>query len=194
MADFTPFLLELGLAKSQAALVWLAPPLSGMIVQPIVGTLSDSSTSRWGRRRSYLVPAAFIATICLLTLGWASDICHHFFSTEVAASQATVALAVFGIYALDFAINCVQSTARSLIVDTLPLHQQQIGSAWAGRMLAFGTLLGYLLGTIDLQTIFGDTIGNTQFKRICVITSIFQLFCILITSIYVKEHALPARR
>jgi solute carrier family 45, member 1/2/4 len=165
-----------------------------MIVQPIVGTLSDSSTSRWGRRRPYLVPAAFIATICLLTLGWASDICQQFISTDAAASKATIVLAVLCIYALDFAINCVQSTARSLIVDTLPVQQQQLGSAWAGRMLGLGTLLGYLLGTIDLQTVFGDAIGSTQFKRICVITSVVHLSCVSITSLYVKEHVLPAKR
>ena len=186
--------MELGLAKSQAALVWLAPPLTGMIVQPIVGALSDSSTSRWGRRRIYLVPAALIAAVSLLTLGWASDICRHFFSMEAPASKATIALAVFCIYALDFAINCVQSTARSLLVDTLPLDQQQIGSAWAGRMLGLGTLLGYLLGTIHLQSIFGDAIGSTQFKRICVITSVVHLSCVSVTSLYVKESVLPIKR
>lgn len=39
-------------------------------------------------------------------------------------------LAVLSIYALDFAINAVQASCRSLIVDTLPIPKQQLGSAW----------------------------------------------------------------
>lgn len=44
--------------------------------------------------------------------------------------EATISLAVLSIYALDFAINAVQSSCRSLIVDTLPIPKQQSGSAW----------------------------------------------------------------
>lgn len=44
--------------------------------------------------------------------------------------EATIFLAVLSIYALDFAINAVQSSCRSLIVDTLPIPKQQLGSAW----------------------------------------------------------------
>ncbi len=73
-ADFTPYLLQLGLAKTQTSLVFIAPPLSGLIVQPIIGTISDSSTLRWGRRRPYMMVGSLMVAACFLTLGWASEI------------------------------------------------------------------------------------------------------------------------
>lgn len=54
--------------------MWIAPPLSGLIVQPIIGTISDASTLRWGRRRPYMFVCAVLVAVCLLTLGWAAEI------------------------------------------------------------------------------------------------------------------------
>ncbi|RAL66184.1 hypothetical protein DID88_005856 [Monilinia fructigena] len=87
MTYCTPYLLSLGLTKSKTSLVWIAGPLSGLIMAPLVGAMADRS--------------------------------------------------------LDFAINAVQWSCRSLIVDTLPIQKQQSGSAWASRMAAMGHLIGY---------------------------------------------------
>lgn len=76
--DFTPRLLQLGLAKSQTSLVWIAPPLSGLIVQPIVGAVSDASKSRWGRRRPYILASSILAAVFLCIFGWATEIIEWF--------------------------------------------------------------------------------------------------------------------
>jgi len=55
MTYCTPYLLSLGMSKSRLSLVWIAGPLSGLVMQPLVGMLSDKSTSRYGRRRPYMV-------------------------------------------------------------------------------------------------------------------------------------------
>jgi MFS family permease len=80
--DFTPYLLQLGLAKSETALVWIAPPLSGLIVQPVVGTISDSSRLKWGRRRPYMLVSSILVAACLLTLAWAIEIVTIFIAPE----------------------------------------------------------------------------------------------------------------
>lgn len=131
-----------------------------------------------------------LVAACLLTLGWAKDIVAFFLGSEAADGTASVLLAVFTIYALDFAINAVQWSCRSIIIDTLPLSKQQTGSAWGGRMVAIGHLVGYALGALDLELIFGDWIGNTQFKRICVIGAFALLFAVGVTSWAVKEAVL----
>ena len=82
-ADFEPHLLKLGLAKSQTSLVWIAPPLSGLIVQPIVGVLSDSSQSRWGRRRPYMLLFSILVAFFLVVLAWTAEIVGVFLSDEV---------------------------------------------------------------------------------------------------------------
>ena len=70
----TPYLLALGLSKGKMSLVWIAGPLSGLIMQPIIGMISDKSTSRYGRRRPFMVGGTFAVAGCLLILGWAEDL------------------------------------------------------------------------------------------------------------------------
>lgn len=160
--DCTPYLLALGLTKSRTSLVWIAGPLSGLIMAPIVGVMSDQSTSRFGRRRPFMIIGSLVVTVFLVTLGWAKEIVGYFIEDADLRKTCTIVLAVGSIYAVDFAINAgtwpiqpvprpnahylpVQSCCRSLIADTLPETKQQTGSAW-GEFLLSGqrTELGYL--------------------------------------------------
>ena len=72
--DCTPYLLQLGLTKSKTSLVWIAGPLSGLIMQPVVGVLADSSKSKWGRRRPFMIGGSLIVGACLVILGWTAEI------------------------------------------------------------------------------------------------------------------------
>lgn len=130
MTYCTPYLLQLGLTKSKTSLVWIAGPLSGLIMQPVVGVLADSSRSKWGRRRPFMIGGSLTVGLCLVVLGWTSEIVGTLVSDPNMKRSGTIALAVLSIYAVDFAINAVQSSCRSLIVDTLPIPKQQLGSAW----------------------------------------------------------------
>jgi solute carrier family 45 protein 1/2/4 len=55
----TPYLLSLGLSEQLTSLVWLAGPISGLIAQPLIGAISDSSNSRY-RRRYWIVTATVL--------------------------------------------------------------------------------------------------------------------------------------
>jgi len=190
MTYCTPYLLQLGLTKSKLSLVWIAGPLSGLIMQPIVGIMADKSTSKWGRRRPVMVGGTVIVSICLLILGWTKEIIAAFVGEGELRREATIFLAVLSIYALDFAINAVQSSCRSLIVDTLPSPKQQLGSAWASRMVAVGHLVGYGAGALDLSSIFGTLIGDTQFKQLTVIAALALIVAVGVTCWAVEERVL----
>ncbi|THZ54352.1 sucrose transport protein [Aureobasidium pullulans] len=190
MTYCTPYLLQLGLTKSKLSLVWIAGPLSGLIMQPIVGIMADKSTSKWGRRRPVMIGGTVIVSICLLILGWTKEIIAAFVEEGELRREATIFLAVLSIYALDFAINAVQSSCRSLIVDTLPIPKQQLGSAWASRMVAIGHLIGYGAGALDLGSIFGTFIGDTQFKQLTVIAAVALIVAIGVTCWAVDERVL----
>ncbi|KAL2835094.1 hypothetical protein BDW59DRAFT_137098 [Aspergillus cavernicola] len=194
MTYCTPYLLQLGLTKSRTSLVWIAGPLSGLIIQPLIGVIADRSRSKWGRRRPFMIGASFVVTLCLLVLGWTTEIVNAFVQDTEKAARATIALAVLSIYAVDFAINVVQACARSLIVDTLPIPSQQAGSAWATRMSAVGQLIGYVFGSLDTVSIFGTAIGDTQFKQMTVIAALALLTAVFITSCSVKERILITAR
>lgn len=64
-----------------------------------------------------------------------------------------------------------QSTCRALVVDTLPVEKQQLGSAWCSRMIGVGHMLMYGLGALDLNAILGNFLGDTQFKKVCLIAA-----------------------
>ncbi|KAK5109526.1 hypothetical protein LTR62_006978 [Meristemomyces frigidus] len=135
MTYATPYLLSLGLSKSRLSLVWIAGPLSGLVMQPVVGMVSDKR--REGTRR-----------------------------------KAAIAVAVVDIYVLDFVINIAQSTCRALVVDALPIEKQQLGSAWVSRMSGVGKLMMYGLGALDLKAWTGNFMGDSQFKKVCLIAAV----------------------
>ncbi|PSK56570.1 proteinral alpha-glucoside permease [Elsinoe australis] len=190
MTYCTPYLLQLGLTKSKLSLVWIAGPLSGLIMQPIVGIMADKSKSKYGRRRPVMVLGSVLVGFCLLLLGWTGELVGAFVQEKELRRELTIVLAVFSIYALDFAINAVQSSCRSLIVDTLPVSKQQLGSAWASRMVAVGHLVGYGIGAMDLSLIFGKIIGDTQFKQLTVIAAFALMLAVGVTSWAVTERVL----
>ncbi|RJE24360.1 Sucrose transport protein [Aspergillus sclerotialis] len=194
MTYCTPYLLQLGLTKSKTSLVWIAGPLSGLIIQPLIGVIADRSRSKWGRRRPFMIGGSIVVAMCLLVLGWTSEIVGKFVKDAEKAKNVTIALAVISIYAVDFAINVVQACCRSLVVDTLPIPLQQAGSAWAGRMAAIGHLLGYAIGSIDTVSILGSIFGDTQFKQMTVFAAMFLIGAVSVTSYAVKERVLISAR
>jgi solute carrier family 45 protein 1/2/4 len=105
MTDCTPYLLQLGLTKSRTSLVWIAGPLSGLVMQPIVGVIADRSKSKYGRRRPTMVLGSFLVAACLLVLGWTKEVVGLFVEDGEYKKSCTVVVAVLAIYAVDFAIN-----------------------------------------------------------------------------------------
>jgi solute carrier family 45 protein 1/2/4 len=101
----TPYLLALGLSKGGMSLVWIAGPLSGLIMQPIIGMVSDKSTSKYGRRRPFMVVGTVAVAVCLLILGWAKEMVAYFVVGAEERRRMTVWVAVVDIYVLDFVIN-----------------------------------------------------------------------------------------
>ncbi|KAI2629864.1 MFS general substrate transporter [Hypoxylon sp. NC1633] len=190
----TPYLLSLGLTKSKTSLVWIAGPLSGLIVQPIVGALADESTSKWGRRKPFIIVGSILSAFCLLTLGFTKEIVGYFIPDAKAAQSMTIYTAVLAIYAVDFSINAVMSAARSLVVDTLPIEKQQTGSAWGSRMSAIGHGIAYATGAVDLPSILGTALGDSQFKQLTVIAALGLVFTCGVTAWAVTERILVASR
>jgi Na+/melibiose symporter-like transporter len=70
----SPFLHSLGLSKAMSALVFLAAPLSGLLMQPLIGALADHSTSRFGRRRPIMLAGSLLCGLSMLALSWSTDI------------------------------------------------------------------------------------------------------------------------
>lgn len=107
----SPFLLSLGMSKSLLALVWIAGPLGGVLVQPYVGIRSDNCRISWGKRRPFMIAGAMATAISFIALAWSKGIVHGFLGLFGADPEArgvqvvTIMWATAFVYILDFAIN-----------------------------------------------------------------------------------------
>ncbi|WVN86277.1 uncharacterized protein L203_101440 [Cryptococcus depauperatus CBS 7841] len=185
MGYASPYLLELGLSKSLMSLVFIAGPLSGLVVQPLVGIFADRSRSPFGRRRPFMLAGCVICVSAMILLGWSREVAGIFGGGQWLA----IALAVWAIYCIDFSINAVMSTDRALVVDTLPPKEQEEGSAWAGRMLGFGSVTGFFVGNLDLVPVL-PILGRTQLQILSFVTSTVLLVSHSFTSWAVSERVL----
>ncbi|KAF9993225.1 hypothetical protein BGZ65_011295, partial [Modicella reniformis] len=70
----TPYLLSLGIPKSMTALVWLAGPLSGLIIQPTVGVFSDVLDWKMGRRRPFILIGAVFTVFSMYMVAFAHEL------------------------------------------------------------------------------------------------------------------------
>lgn len=162
-------------------LVWLAGPLAGAFAQPFFGTWSDQSSSRWGRRRPFILLGGVLTFISLLGLAWSQAIGESLsrtpHSSRGGAPTASKAVAIFFVYLLNLGTQPIQGGLRSLIIDKAARHQQMEASAWASRLVEAGNLFSYIIGCIALPG-FLPFLGETQFQALCSLVS-----CVLAVSL-----------
>ncbi|PBL03151.1 MFS general substrate transporter [Armillaria gallica] len=181
----SPYLLSLGLSKSTMAMVFVAGPLSGLIVQPLIGVLADGCTSRWGRRRPYMMGGVLICISAMLLLGWTKQVGAWFTSKQ----SLVVWLGVLSIYFIDFSINAVMAVDRALLVDTLPASQQPAANAWAAAMFSLGSVIGFFIGNLDLPSLL-PFLGHAELEVFSIIVSFLLLAGHVSMALLVKEKVL----
>ncbi|EJU01608.1 hypothetical protein DACRYDRAFT_52897 [Dacryopinax primogenitus] len=185
-----PYLLTMGVSKALMSLVFVAGPLSGLVVQPVIGVFADRSKSRWGRRRPFMLAGCMISIGSLLLLGFTRNFVSILVDASTQLGQSvTVIFATVSIYFLDFSINAVQAMDRALLVDTLPASEQELGNAWAARLMGLGGVLGFFMGYMDLVAWF-PFLGRTQLQVLVVIGSIILLGTHILTAVCVTEKVL----
>ncbi|KAI2465519.1 MFS general substrate transporter [Annulohypoxylon bovei var. microspora] len=193
LSNGTPYLLSLGLSKSLMALVWVAGPLTGTLVQPYVGMLSDNCRISWGKRKPFMLGGAAATSLAYMFLAWIREIIGGIFSLfgvdpESHGVKVTIiVIAVIWIYVLDIAVNTVQASIRAFIVDCAPSHQQEAANSMASRMVGVGNIIGYIAGGIDLPK-YVWFFGGSQFKDLCAIASIFLCSTIVLSTVLIAER------
>ncbi|KFY20853.1 hypothetical protein V491_03374 [Pseudogymnoascus sp. VKM F-3775] len=193
LSNGSPYLLSLGLSKSLMALVWIAGPLSGTLVQPYVGVRSDNCRIPWGKRKPFILGGAAATIISLLALAWTKEVVGGFLGIfgaqrdDPGVKITTIVVAVLFVYVLDFAINTIQAAIRAFMVDCAPTHQQEAANAMGSRMTGIGNIIGYCFGYINLPK-YMWFFGDTQFKILCVIASICLSVTVAISIIFIKER------
>ena len=117
-----PVTESLGASPFIYGLIWLAGPFTGMVVQPIVGALSDKTVSPLGRRRPYLLGGALLASLALWIFpnsATVADFLHNVTGLNLPPITALVIAAIM-IWIIDACVNVAQGPYRALIPDVVP--------------------------------------------------------------------------
>ncbi|KAL6123848.1 hypothetical protein ACLB2K_076365 [Fragaria x ananassa] len=142
----TPYVQQLGVPHKWPSAVWLCGPISGLVVQPIVGYYSDRCKSRFGRRRPFIVAGVALVAITVFLIGYAADIgvaCGD--SLDKLTKSRAVAVFVVGFWMLDVANNMLQGPCRALLADVSGSDNKKMSTAmaWFSFFMAVGNVLGY---------------------------------------------------
>lgn len=127
-ANMSPIYSYLGAEESKLPLLWLAGPMTGLIVQPIIGAISDRTLSRWGRRRPYFFIGAVLCSLSLFAMPYSS----------------TVWMAASILWILDAANNITQEPYRAFVSDKLDKSQHSMGFLTQSAFTGLGQTLSYL--------------------------------------------------
>ena len=114
----------LGASKDDIPLLWIAAPLTGLLVQPIIGHLSDRTWHpRWGRRRPYFLLGAVLSSLALFFVPYSSALW----------------MAAGFLWVLDASINISMEPFRALVADKLPEEQRSYGFVLQTLIIGIGT-------------------------------------------------------
>lgn len=140
MANMSAIYQYLGAKESDIAFLWLAAPLTGLIVQPIVGYCSDRTWGRLGRRRPYFLVGAILASLALIAM----------------PNSPAVWVAAGLLWILDASINITMEPFRAFVGDMLPKEQRKTGFAMQSLLIGLGAVLSSALPYV-LTNWFGVT-------------------------------------
>jgi maltose/moltooligosaccharide transporter len=159
MANMSPIYKYLGASDSQIPMLWLAAPLTGFLVQPIIGAMSDRTWGKLGRRRPYFLVGAILSSLALIAM----------------PNCSTLWMAAGLLWILDASINVSMEPFRAFVADKLPESQRGMGFAMQSFFIGVGAvvagMLPYILKNwfhVSSETTFGNTIPqNVKISFYC---------------------------
>ena len=180
-----------GADVEQLSLFWLAAPLTGMIIQPIIGHYSDQTWCKLGRRRPFFLVGAILTTIALILMPNAG----LFLSPgQETAILSPVLIGAGMLMIMDASINITMEPFRALVGDMLPDEQHTTGFSIQTFLIGIGAVVGSLLPSI-MHNVFGfsntalagevaDNVKYAFYAGACIL-----FCCVLWTICKTKEYS-----
>lgn len=132
-ANASRILQTFGANVEELSWFWLVAPITGMIVQPIIGHYSDRTWNRLGRRRPYFLSGAILAAIGLVLMPNASGFTQYLPALWVGAGMLMV---------MDASFNIAMEPFRALVADKLPTDQRTLGFSIQTVLIGLGAVIG----------------------------------------------------
>lgn len=140
MANMSPIYKYLGAADEQIAKLWLAAPLTGFIVQPIIGAMSDRTWCWLGRRRPYFLVGAVLSSVALILMP-NSGLLAEWLIPHLPKFYMAAGL----LWVLDASINVSMEPFRAFVADKLPPDQRGMGFAMQSFFIGVGAVVAGML-------------------------------------------------
>jgi maltose/moltooligosaccharide transporter len=128
-ADVSRIFQTLGASLEQIPALWIAAPITGLIVQPIIGHYSDRTWTRLGRRRPYFLVGALLATLALLWM----------------PNAGTLWAAAIALWLMDATFNVAMEPFRAFVADQLPVRQRPLGYLMQSFFIGLGAVVASML-------------------------------------------------
>jgi maltose/moltooligosaccharide transporter len=178
MANMSAIFEHLGAHTHEIPILWLAAPFTGLVVQPIIGSMSDRTWGPLGRRRPYFLLGAILASIALILM-------PHSSALWMAAGL---------LWILDTSANISMEPFRAFVGDLLPDEQRTQGFAMQSLLIGIGAVLASAFPWI-LHHVFGvPSIGSNEQKIPLTVELSFYIGAVLFlgavlwTVVTTKEH------
>ncbi len=143
---------SLGADVSHLSYFWLAAPLAGMIVQPIIGLFSDGTWTRWGRRIPYILAGSVISTIALALMP----------NCPTLLAFAPLAMGAFILLFKDLSFNVTMQPFRALVADMLDDSQKTKGYVVQTFLINLGAVVGAILPLLMTRMGVSDAVVEGQ--------------------------------
>jgi maltose/moltooligosaccharide transporter len=124
-ANVSRIFQTLGANMDELAILWIAAPLTGLLIQPIIGYYSDRTWTRWGRRRPFFFAGALLSAIALFIM----------------PNSPALWIAVVMLWLLDAAINTSMEPFRAYVGDNLAPKQRPLGYALQSFFIGVGAVI-----------------------------------------------------
>jgi maltose/moltooligosaccharide transporter len=175
LANMSPIYRYLDAEESTLPYLWLAGPITGLLVQPIIGSMSDRTWNRLGRRRPYFLVGAVLASAALFVM----------------PNSSALWMAAGLLWVLDASINITMEPFRAFVADKLPEEQRTTGFVMQSFFIGVGQTLanalpliltaagvtGVLASGIPLSTDYAFKVGAFAF-----------LLAVLVTVVTTREY------
>jgi len=167
------------------AMVVIWGTLVAVVVNPLIGALSDYATFRMGRRRPFLLFGTALNVVVLVLFAFSS----YWFS-----STALLLFFILLFLLLQFTNNLANSPWSAIIADNVPTHQRGLTAGFFGLFTLLGTILGSVVAGIILNKHDPLPLYQNEIVKIFLLIAIVQIVLVLYTALTVKETPLPPER
>lgn len=183
-ANISRIFSTLGADPHSLSYFWILPPLAGIVVQPIIGTLSDRTWCRFGRRIPYLFVGALIAVLVMCLLPNAGS-----FGMSVSAAMA---FGLFSLMFLDTSINIAMQPFKMMVGDMVNEKQKGLAYSIQSFLCNAGSLAGYLFpflfAAIGISNVAPKGIIPDSVIFSFYIGAVILILCVIYTTVKVKEY------